>query len=469
MSSLRKLLHLGTAPSPRSRSEPCARPADGKEETSREVRKLIKALASSDPVSARDAAAALGQFGDDQAVDALSVALADPDCGLRAAAVMALGHTGAATAVQALLVALTDSDSTVRRTVAEALGQIGDLKAVPALVEALADADGWVRRTSAEALGALGWKPGRDTTAVRYWAALQKWDRCADVGPGALEPLTAALADRNSDVRRGAADALGRLGDRGAVDALVARLTDQEKWVRRTVVLALGRLGDPRVMGGLAAALSDPDLEVRWNAADALGAIGGTQALKILTATVLEDRAEEVLRLRAARVVGRVADAAHVRHLADQLVAKFDRPDSFAYEDSDGGQYFDRPRRDGAYLLGALGQVRAAECLVRWLDDAHSETREAAALALGAIAGVKGIDALARRAMSDDWCTHMGDPIGHPGHYTVRCAAVLALHRLDAADALSEVESGWPGAEAAAEEYREKRRFESEFKVLGYA
>ena len=63
------------------------------------------------------------------------------------------------------------------------------------------------RRTAAEALGQLG-----DARAV--------------------EPLTAALGDRNGAVRKAAAEALGQLGDARAVEPLTTALGHADNAVR---------------------------------------------------------------------------------------------------------------------------------------------------------------------------------------------------------------------------------------------
>ena len=60
--------------------------------------------------------------------------------------------------------------------------------------------------------------------------------------PAATIPvLTAALDDEFFDVRMGAADALGALGDwgRAAIPALLSRTHDEEWWVRESVYMAL--------------------------------------------------------------------------------------------------------------------------------------------------------------------------------------------------------------------------------------
>jgi HEAT repeat protein len=54
-----------------------------------------------------------------------------------------------------------------------------------------------------------------------------------------VEPLIAALKDKDSDVRKAAAEALGKIGDPRAVEPLIAALKDAEWHVRKAAAKAL--------------------------------------------------------------------------------------------------------------------------------------------------------------------------------------------------------------------------------------
>jgi HEAT repeat protein len=62
-----------------------------------------------------------------------------------------------------------------------------------------------------------------------------------------VELLNAALKDGDENVRQGAAEVLGRLGDARAVEPLTAALGDNDASVRSAAVRALGKLGNPAV------------------------------------------------------------------------------------------------------------------------------------------------------------------------------------------------------------------------------
>ena len=136
--------------------------------------------------------------------------------------------------------------------------------------------------------------------SLRYYAAwwLGKF-RVTD--PAAVSALIAALedeADRTElggyPLRRNAARALGKLGDRRAVPGLMGCLTCEDFYVREAAALSLGMLGDPEPIpalmnlleGGVAAAQlvpGRPHLVQPYEAVlEALGAIKATQAIDLI-------------------------------------------------------------------------------------------------------------------------------------------------------------------------------------------
>ena len=137
---------------------------------------------------------------------------------VRRDAAVALGQIGDADAVEPLIAGLKDDNPSVRRAAAEALGQIGDAAALGPLIAALKSAAVDVRKTAAEALGQIG-------------------------DAGSLGPLMAALKDASWSVRRAAAESLGQIGDADAVEPLKVAYEDQDSNVRRTAAAALAALG----------------------------------------------------------------------------------------------------------------------------------------------------------------------------------------------------------------------------------
>lgn len=79
------------------------------------------------------------------------------------------------------------------------------------------------------------------------------------------------LSDPDAAVRRRAALAAGRIGEKGATPALTALFGDSHPDVRRAAAFALGLVGDAAAAEALLASLRDPDPLVRGRAAEALG------------------------------------------------------------------------------------------------------------------------------------------------------------------------------------------------------
>ena len=69
--------------------------------------------------------------------------------------------------------------------------------------------------------------------------------------------LIKALGNNDEGMRRGAAEALGKLGDPIAVDPLITVLRDEDSGVRRNAAEALGEIGDARASEALIKALRD--------------------------------------------------------------------------------------------------------------------------------------------------------------------------------------------------------------------
>ena len=102
---------------------------------------------------------------------------------------------------------------------ARALGLLRDMRAITPLIEALNDREEWVRYNAAWSLSEFGDKQ-------------------------ALQPLVKQLKlDPSPNARRGAAEALGKIGDESVVEELVSALTDPADIVIEAIDQALQRLG----------------------------------------------------------------------------------------------------------------------------------------------------------------------------------------------------------------------------------
>lgn len=251
------------------------------------------------PESARErAASALGRIGDPAAVPALCDALGDRSAPVRKEAALALAtltgqdfgtdaaawrawwearhpappntpppepHPGAAKEVALLVEQLSSADPQERGPAAQALGAYG-AAAAPAtarLIELLGDESEFVvKRLPPQ-------------TPVRYRVSLAASRSLGQTGAPAVEALLAALKSPSAAVRKGAAYALGMIGDARTLGPLLAALKDPEPEVRSHVAWALGEFGKEKGVEPLLGLLGDGSDAVRESAARALKKVTG--------------------------------------------------------------------------------------------------------------------------------------------------------------------------------------------------
>ena len=104
----------------------------------------------------------------------------------------------------------------VRSRAAEALGNIDGKQAVPALIEALKDKEADVRKSAAGALGNKHWKPQTEEEKITYAIAQEDWDAIVKIGKPAVTVLIKVLKEGRG-LRYAVIDALGNIGDKEAV------------------------------------------------------------------------------------------------------------------------------------------------------------------------------------------------------------------------------------------------------------
>ena len=134
-------------------------------------------------------------------VNGLVQKLKDKDWYVRKNAAEALGEIGDKRAVEPLIAILEDPYWRIRSDAVLALGKIGDERAVEPLVAAIRDKELDVRRMPP--IARIGWKPVNQTVHIVNLIALKEWDEVVKIGAPAVEPLIAALRDKDSTVRLG--------------------------------------------------------------------------------------------------------------------------------------------------------------------------------------------------------------------------------------------------------------------------
>ena len=281
---------------------------------------LIASLKNTDERVRSAATRALGQIGDVRAVRPLLIA-ASEGSGEATRALVKVGEP----AVEELIDALKGSEPNLRKIAAEALGQIGDVRAVEPLIVRLKDTDKFVCNATARVLGEIGdvraVEPLLRIAAIAMTqfdmdsqnlghAALWALDK---IGASAVEPLIAALNDRQDGVRAAAAKTLEKVGDGRAVEPLIAKLSDKSHFVREAAAEALGQIGDARAVPALLAARYETSSILPNIAYKALGKIGGVNAVEPLIAALKNGES------RAAEALGEIGDVRAVGPLIAAL------------------------------------------------------------------------------------------------------------------------------------------------------
>ena len=259
----------------------------------------------------------------------------------------------------------------------------------------------------------------------------------------AVEPLIAALDDKNRGVYKAAARALGRIGDARAVKPLVARIWIQRKDVHQPAAEALGQIGTPAVKPLIDVLEDKPSFrssskwkyerwpEVAAKVAEVLGQIGDARAVEPLIATLKVKRGKDV-RQAAAEALGQIGAPA-VKSLIDVLE---DRENLWAV------------REAAAEALGQTGEKRAVEALTAVLRfrGEYREVRWVAAKALERLGRRSSeIQAVLSEAQASRWiadrkwdkAVEMGEPAVAPlisalnsSRWEVRRDAAEALVKL---------------------------------------
>ena len=246
------------------------------------------------------------------------------------------------------------------------MGQLGDKRAIAPLIAVLKHKDWGFCWHAARALGQLG-KP-------------------------AAKPLIALLTDEKQEkiVRRSAAYALGRLGDKQSAKPLLDVLKDEDPQVRLEAAFALGYLGNPRAMKPLVAALKDENWQVRWNAAVALGALGDKRAtqtlINVLNSGYIRNSEEGNFRNMLVSTLGHLDDSRAVEPLIAILRNKK------KYYNKDTGESYSYIRQNAAITLGQLGDKKAVEPLLHSLKD--EEVRYMAAVGLAHLGDKRAVKPL---------------------------------------------------------------------------
>ena len=202
------------------------------------------------------------------------------------------------------------------------------------------------------------------------------WEYQAALGEkeAVISVMLLRLEDGNEDVRREAAQALGKLGNASetVIDALLLRLENGEQNMRCQAARALGNLGNASetVINALLLRLGDGDHNVRCQAASALGNLGNASEVVINALLLRLEKGDKQMRRQAASALGNLGNASEV--VINALLLRLeDRYNSVRYS--------------AARALGNLGNASEAviNALLLRLKDEDNSVRLEAASALG--------------------------------------------------------------------------------------
>lgn len=322
----------------------------------KDVDGLVKALSyQKDANVRRNAVDALSEIGDRSTVERMIPMLNDGDINVRAAAAVGLGRLGDVSAVDPLLVAfqarlvtrqgaealgklrdpraigtlceaLRENDIAVSSSASKALVEIGAL-AVPPLMELLGDKDKYVRKYSAQTLNELKWEPGKDAIGATYWIARGYFEKCVEIGAPSFEALIAFLGDKDDEMRKAAAEALGQLGDERAVEPLIELYKTSIHSVRLIAIKALGKIRDPWAIETLIAAIDDSMEDTGLEAIRSLSLFDDPRvSVALVNVLGKEGSASANLRAKASVVLRKLGESA-VSPLIAALVRPFSQFD----------------------------------------------------------------------------------------------------------------------------------------------
>jgi len=206
-----------------------------------------------------------------------------------------------------------------------AAGVLGERakEAVPLLAKMLAHTDAKLRARSVVALVQLG-PEGKgamealrgavkdDNPLVAFWATVAV--ARLDPQPDAVAAVAGYLDDRDPEIRRSAAEVLGRLGEAGKAGSvrLTGALTGPDESLRLSAAAALWQLtGEPAALNAAVALLDSPNPRLRESAALELGATFGKGA-KPAVAALLKRLFDPFAAVRSstAEALGRIGPAA---------------------------------------------------------------------------------------------------------------------------------------------------------------
>jgi HEAT repeat protein len=301
--------------------------------------------------------------------------LQSPRPSRRARAVELLEEAKVEQAIPALMALLQGEEHlVVRWKVLHAIEQISGLSVQS--TEDMPEMEAWRKEAVDELIEQLG-----SEKASQRWGAAEALGRLGD--RKAVPALVEGLRDPHAFVRWSAAQALGQIGGETAIPMLLPLLQEKDPLVRRSAVDALGYLDNPTARKSLHQALHDPDPSVLRNAIEATAQLGESSAVDAVI-RALEQCPDLWVRYSAAEALGTIGDH---RAIPPLMEVSRDRSEMI--------------RRAAIRSLGLLQDSRAIPVLVQALEDSDVQVRLFAADGLAQI-GHEGALPQLRQRLQDN-------------------------------------------------------------------
>jgi len=341
-------------------------------------------LAISSPADQVLLIAAMADRGDPAALDAITKTAKSSDANVRKASLAAIGRLGAASSVDFLAdTAKAATDTEERKTAINSLTMLRGRNVDDTIVKNMQKAQGPLRaeligvlseRNAAGAVHALLTEAGSQDSNVRR-AAFKALGRLA--GRNDLPSLLSLLVDIKGstgrrDAERAVAAAARRIPDANdQADAVLRKLRGAERIeVRTSLLRVLGGIGNNRALDAIRTALADTDPQVRDAAVRTLSAWPNPAAAQTLLQIYLDSKSS-VHRILSLRGLVRILTAAAEKYPPERAVEIYRR----AIDAADAQQ----DKKLVLSGLANLAHIDALEIALASLDDQTVRTEAALA------------------------------------------------------------------------------------------
>ncbi len=314
------------------------------------VLELMEDLKSPDNVIKKYAAEDLGDLRDQRAIDPLIELFANEEIAIREAAAEALIKIGGEDAVKKVSMLLGAEVASIRNFAMDILINIGN-EAVEIVKGLIHDPDHDIRKYAVDILGLIG-----SQEASTY--------------------IIEALEDEHINVKCGAVEALGNIGEKIAIDPLISLLNKEtDPWLKFMLVESLGKIKSDKALDSLHKLLMEKDPLMVSSSIQALGKIGNIASIDYLL-KLIEDApmplkqiiVEAFERIDTAND-GKVFDKIATQDLVDKLLLLVDHEKEHI-------------RKSIAKILGKINHPKSMDTLLLMLGDEDIDVHETVSLSI---------------------------------------------------------------------------------------